>query len=194
VATAEVVLRGEGENAALAGYVVPRAGAGSPDPAELRGHLTGLLPLHMVPTAWAVLDALPLTASGKPDLAALPEPTGGVRTAEPLASDAERRVATAWATVLDAPVEDRHADFFALGGHSLTGYQVMAGLAPGAPLRLLFEHPTVAALTEALEAWADRAEPEALDDDLTAGLSDAEVEALLAAWETTPTDPTEDLK
>ncbi|MFF7633259.1 amino acid adenylation domain-containing protein [Kitasatospora sp. NPDC008050] len=205
VAAAVVVLRGEGESAALAGYVVPRDPALPPDPAGLRGFLTGHLPLHLVPTAWAVLAALPLTPSGKPDLAALPEPTSGQRAAEPLGSAAERRVAEAWSAVLGRPVEDRNADFFALGGHSLAGYQVMAALAPGAPLRLLFEHPTVAELAGALaDGAAGAVGPDGLDDaagavgedgeDPTAGLSDAEIDALLAAWDGAPTEATEEIQ
>ncbi|GAB2739978.1 non-ribosomal peptide synthetase [Kitasatospora kifunensis] len=198
VAAAVVVLRGEGEGAALAGYVVPGEAAAGLDPAELRGFLAGRLPLHLVPTAWAILDALPLTASGKPDLAALPEPTGGRRAAEPLGTAAERRVAEAWSAVLGAPVEDRNADFFALGGHSLAGYQVMAALAPGAPLRLLFEHPTVAELARVLaETTGSSGGPDgegAAAEDPTAGLSDAEIEALLAAWDGAPTEATEEMQ
>ncbi len=198
VAAAAVVLRGEGESAGLAAYLVPRGAPGEVEPAALRGYLVRKLPLHLVPTAWAVLTALPLTASGKLDVAALPEPTGERRAAQPLGSAAEHRVAQVWSEALGTPVEDRNADFFALGGHSLTGYQVMARLDPGAPLRLLFEHPTVAGLTEALADLARSPGAAAAPDtdplDPTAGLSDSEIDALLAAWDGAPTDPTEELQ
>ncbi|OXM42619.1 non-ribosomal peptide synthetase [Amycolatopsis alba] len=59
----------------LAAYVTPR-GEKRPTAAELRAYLTALLPAHMVPSVYLVLDRLPLLPSGKLDRAALPSPTG----------------------------------------------------------------------------------------------------------------------
>ncbi|HEX8245282.1 MAG TPA: amino acid adenylation domain-containing protein, partial [Longimicrobium sp.] len=73
VVQAAVTARGEGAERRLAAYVVPAAGA-SPTVAELRAHVAARLPEHMVPRAWRVMDALPLTPSGKVDRRALPEP------------------------------------------------------------------------------------------------------------------------
>src|SRR5262249_28399923 len=76
VTEAAVALQpGAGGERRLVGYVVAR-GAAELDASELRRHAEGLLPAPMVPAAWVILDALPLTPSGKVDRGALPAPTG----------------------------------------------------------------------------------------------------------------------
>ena len=80
VAQAAVVVREDGAGRQLAAYVVAAAGAGI-DPAALRRGLGERLPEYMVPSSFTVLDALPLTGSGKVDRRALPapeRPAGGV--------------------------------------------------------------------------------------------------------------------
>ncbi|MCZ1005685.1 hypothetical protein O1L68_01565 [Streptomyces lydicus] len=62
-------------HARLAAYLVPAAGSGAPAASELRTALGRTLPPHMMPAAFVVLDALPLTTSGKLDRRALPAPT-----------------------------------------------------------------------------------------------------------------------
>src|SRR5690606_12237084 len=59
----------------LVAYIVPVSGA-PPDPAALRAYLAERLPDYLVPTAYVVMDALPLNASGKVDRKALPAPEG----------------------------------------------------------------------------------------------------------------------
>ncbi|MFJ7903269.1 non-ribosomal peptide synthase/polyketide synthase [Streptomyces sp. NPDC096198] len=136
--------------------------AAPPAAAELRAHLERLLPAHMVPAAYVPLAALPLTGNGKLDRRALPAPgpdgfaAGTDRT--PPRTPAERLVATAWADVLDTEVVGAHDDFFALGGDSLLAVRVTSRLrtAFGTDVspRLLFTHPTVAALAAALDGPA----------------------------------------
>jgi len=142
----------------LVAYVVGTGGT-APAAAELRRFLAGRLPAHMVPVAFAVLDALPLTPNGKVDRAALPdpEPVGGARTSghgeRPL-STAEARVAAIWARVLGADVAGLRAedDFFELGGHSLMATQVIAGMreefGTPTPLRAIFDAPTLASAVD----------------------------------------------
>ncbi|MGW3464425.1 condensation domain-containing protein, partial [Streptomyces olivaceoviridis] len=129
-----------------------------PPAAELRAHLEGLLPAHMVPAAYVPMAALPLTANGKLDRRALPAPgpdgfaADGTRT--PPRTPAERLVAAAWADVLDTGGVGADDDFFALGGDSILAVRVTSRLraAFGTDVspRLLFTHSTLSALAAAL--------------------------------------------
>ncbi|MFI1993516.1 amino acid adenylation domain-containing protein [Actinoplanes sp. NPDC020271] len=129
---------------------------------ELRDHLAARLPAPLVPAAVVVLDALPLTSSGKVDKEALPAAeTLTAAGAEP-ADDAERTLANVFAGLLGLGEQaiGRHDGFFALGGDSILAIQLVsrarvAGLhfAP----RQVFEHQTVAALARAAGAAAGSA-------------------------------------
>ncbi|MYR86348.1 hypothetical protein GTY41_15765, partial [Streptomyces sp. SID685] len=94
-----------------------------PPAAELRAHLEGLLPAHMVPAAYVPMAALPLTVNGKLDRRALPAPGpdgfAADRERTPLRTHAERLVAAAWTDVLDTDEVGADDDFFALGGDSI---------------------------------------------------------------------------
>jgi acyl carrier protein len=139
----------------LVGYVVPSNGAvGSA--AELRAHLAERLPEYMVPSAFVVLESVPLTASGKVDRRALPAPEagGGTEYVAP-GNETEEVLAGIWAAVLRVERVGVHDDFFELGGHSLLATQVVSRvrqeLGVEVPLRALFAAPTVAALAGRLE-------------------------------------------
>ncbi|MFE5581702.1 amino acid adenylation domain-containing protein [Kitasatospora sp. NPDC056531] len=133
VAEARVVVRGQGDQRRLVGYVVPaddrRGESGGPQEQELREQLDtamrAALPPYMVPSAYVLLDALPLTGNGKLDTAALPEPEAPVRSAVsgPVAplTDTERIVSEVWAELLhtDAGLLDAQSGFFEFGGNSL---------------------------------------------------------------------------
>ncbi|WP_432921027.1 amino acid adenylation domain-containing protein [Microbispora sp. CA-135349] len=125
------------------------------DTRELERRLSDLLPDYMVPRRWVLLDALPVTASGKVDRTALPEP-GGDAPPEPPGTEAELLVSEVWNAVLDRPVAGVHDDFFALGGHSATAALVAARLSDAldltVPVRLLFEHRTLAGYAAGIEA------------------------------------------
>jgi len=141
----------------LVAYVVPAPGA-APAAADLRGILRDRLPAFMVPAAVEILDALPLTSSGKLDRRALPEPAW--ERGEPAATaprgPVEELVAAAWAEVLDLDRVGVHEDFFDLGGHSLLASRVTSrirrDLGVEVPLASLFERPTVAGLARWVEA------------------------------------------
>ena len=104
----------------LVAYIVGEAGR--PSDAEARDWLRRRLPEYMVPSAFVHLSALPTTASGKLDKAALPAPSPrgpGRIGAQAPRNDTEKRVAALWADLLAMPVTDVDSDFFDMGGHSL---------------------------------------------------------------------------
>ncbi|MET9443779.1 non-ribosomal peptide synthase/polyketide synthase [Streptomyces sp. NPDC006610] len=159
VRDAVVVVRGgDGSGSArLVAYVVPAAPDQAPA-SELRDHLAGLLPPHMVPSAFVPLERLPLTPNGKTDRRALPEPgaahtAAGPRTAP--RTDTEKRIARIWADVLGVPEVGAHDNFFHLGGDSILSMQVVSRLRrDGLHLatRDLFTHQTVAELAAVVAA------------------------------------------
>jgi len=149
VVQAAVVARGDGAAKRLAAYVVAAAGAEQSVP-ELRAHLAARLPEYMVPAAWRVMEALPLTPSGKVDRRSLPDAEAVAAAAHvPPRTPAERLVADAWEAVLGVR-PGAHDNFFDLGGHSLRATQVIGRIRRAfgidLPLRALFEDPTVAGL------------------------------------------------
>src|SRR5262249_5466870 len=163
----------------------------------VRASLKGKLPEYMVPSAFVVLDALPLGPNGKVDRNSLPAPD----TARPQSDDSyvapagpvEETVARVWAEVLGLERLGTQANFFELGGHSLLATQVLSRLRQAfpvdIPLRRLFEEPTVANLARAItESRGESAD--GLIDTARAGdadqllshldhLSDEEIDSLL---------------
>ncbi|MCP3140924.1 non-ribosomal peptide synthase/polyketide synthase [Pyxidicoccus xibeiensis] len=131
---------------------------------ELRARLEQRLPGYMVPGAFVVLDALPLTANGKVDRKALPAPRLEREADEgfvPPRTDAERALAEIWQEVLGLKRVGARDNFFELGGHSLLATQVASRIrqrfGTQFPLRVLFEFPTL----EQVAARLDSASPEA---------------------------------
>ncbi|MET8682675.1 amino acid adenylation domain-containing protein [Streptomyces sp. NPDC004732] len=158
---AAVVLKGGPEGERLAAYLVPSGDAAGArvrdDVRPVRDALATLLPAHMVPAVYALVEQLPLTPNGKVDAAALPEPT----TLSAGASNApvtrtEEDVCAAMADLLGLAEVGREDDFFALGGHSLLATRLLSAVAERTsvrlPVRALFEAPTVAALALAVDA------------------------------------------
>ena len=139
----------------LVAYLVPAAGA--VPPAELRGHLAGRLPEHMVPGEYVALDAFPRTPSGKLDRRALPEPQGAGAGDGYLAprTPAEERVAELFAAILGVRRVGVRDDFFALGGHSLLAtslaVRVREALGVEIPLHAVFGARTVGELAVLVE-------------------------------------------
>ncbi len=167
VVDAAVVVRGDGSDAHLVGYLaVGPSAATAVSATGVEERLRARVPDHMVPRRWVVLDALPLTASGKVDRGALPAPgresnggeSGRASGRDRIAprTDAELLAAEVWEAVLGVAEVGAHDDFFALGGHSLAATRVVgrliAALDLAVPVRLLFEHPVLADFAAGLEA------------------------------------------
>ncbi|WP_157535112.1 non-ribosomal peptide synthetase [Nocardia inohanensis] len=140
----------------LVAYLVP-AGA-EIDVARVKSALTAALPSYMVPSAFVVLEALPLNVNGKLDRKALPEPEFETTAFRAPSTPIEEIVANVFAEVLGAERVGADDDFFALGGNSLVATQVAARLGAAldtrVPVRLLFEASTVAALAVKVEQRA----------------------------------------
>ena len=158
VSQARVVVREQqpGEKS-LVGYVVKTEGAAL-DIVVLQAHLAQRLPEYMLPAAIVQIEQMPMTANGKLDRNALPDPdeskvaTSG-RGPETLT---EELVATIWEQVLRREDITRDASFFELGGHSLLATQVVSRIRSvfdvDLPVRALFEKPTVAGLAEEIDS------------------------------------------
>ncbi|MDY7077386.1 MAG: amino acid adenylation domain-containing protein [Chloroflexota bacterium] len=159
VREAVVLAREDGEEGKrLVGYVAPE-GEQSPGVTALRGFLKGRLPEYMIPSAFVILESLPLTPSGKVDRRALPAPDGARPELEAVyvapRTPMEELLANIWAQVLGIERVGVYDNFFELGGHSLLATQLISRLHEAfrveLPLRDLFESPTVAALAECVE-------------------------------------------
>jgi thioesterase domain-containing protein len=157
IAQAVVVPRGRPEQELrLVAYLVAEGGSAI-EVTALRAALEATLPRYMVPSAFVVLDALPLTANAKIDRAALPEPSRE-RGAEPgfLAprSRDEWLLARIWEELLDVAPVGLDDDFFALGGHSLLAIRLRARVRQvlGRELTLheVLDDPTVRGMARAL--------------------------------------------
>ncbi|HET7460820.1 MAG TPA: amino acid adenylation domain-containing protein [Longimicrobium sp.] len=167
----------------LVAWVEPASAQGM-DPAGLRGWLAGRLPEWMLPAAWVIVDALPITANGKVDRAALPDPDGASRAhaeeyVEP-STDTEGELAELWRQLLGVERVGARDSFFAVGGHSLLAMQLASRLQQhfGAelPLRALFDHPRLAEMAARIDQARD-AELAALLAEVE-GMSDEEARAL----------------
>ncbi|MEU4776726.1 amino acid adenylation domain-containing protein [Micromonospora sp. NPDC023633] len=178
VAHAVVAVRGEERDPVLTGYVVWQTGLRATW-SELRAHLRVTLPDHMVPTAFAALDQLPMTPTGKVDRAALPDVvvTRSERTYVPPRDDIGKIVAGVWERELDIDRVGLDDDFFELGGHSLRAARVVSRLRQALRIELavrtLFEFPVLARFVDAVKRARHEAQPEIppRPDDVQARLS-----------------------
>jgi acyl-coenzyme A synthetase/AMP-(fatty) acid ligase/acyl carrier protein len=133
------------------------------DPDAMRTHVRQHVPDYMVPSAFLVIDALPLTANGKLDRRALPAPPAISRRLpqpdEASASELELEILSIWREVLGNERVGPQDDFFELGGHSLLALRIQARIRASfgreMPLRILFDARTVAGVA----AWVDGSSP-----------------------------------
>ena len=157
IADAAVTVAGEHDDKRLAAFIVSRAPVAV---SELRAFLRRRLPEYMVPSAFATLDALPLSPSGKVDRRALhlaeqivPEP---VATPAAPRSPVEEVLIGIWADLLGAEQVGIDDDFFALGGHSLLAVRLIsrvnAALGTNLPLAALMTSTSPRALAAEVAA------------------------------------------
>ena len=183
------------EDKRIVAYVVLNQKCESPAD-ELRRAIKEKLPSYMIPSAFVVLEAMPLTPNGKIDRKALPAPDQtrpdieGVFVAP--RTPIEEMIADIWSQVLKLEKVGVHDKFFSLGGHSLLATQVAQRVRETfkvpLPLRLFFETPTVADLADYVVRSQVR---EADDATLSAALAELsqlspeEMESLLATQRVT---------
>ncbi|MGD7085460.1 amino acid adenylation domain-containing protein, partial [Ralstonia pseudosolanacearum] len=141
----------------LVAYLVPEAG-GALHAATLRDSLARELADYMLPSAYVMLDTLPLTVNGKLDRKALPAPQGDayVRRGDAAPQGAmETALAAIWSAVLQRESIGRHDNFFELGGHSLLAVRLLSQIRDALqlemPLSALFSHPSLAGFAAAAE-------------------------------------------
>ncbi|WP_277810185.1 amino acid adenylation domain-containing protein [Chromohalobacter canadensis] len=169
-------------NASIQAGAQPSAQFGDElDAARLRAHLAARVPDYMVPAAFVALDDWPLTANGKLDRKALPAPAlAQVQQGRAPRSETEREMAALFAQVLgkgpgaspdesfgESPAEERSigadADFFALGGDSLSAVHLLLAIRQrwnrDLGLGVVFSSPTVAGLAALIDT------PSAMADD-----------------------------
>ncbi|WGV25099.1 amino acid adenylation domain-containing protein [Halotia branconii] len=146
---------------------------------NLRNFLKKKLPDYMIPAAFVVIFALPLTTNGKVNWRALPIPDITQRNLEvdfiAPSTPIEKELATIWTEVLKLTQVGVHDNFFELGGHSLLATQAISRLrevfALDFSLRYLFENPTIAELAQkVMEQQIEQAE----NDDLARILAEVD--------------------
>jgi surfactin family lipopeptide synthetase C len=153
----------------LVAYVV--AEETQPTTSTLRNFLKEKLPDYMIPAAFVLMEALPLTPNAKIDRRALPAQDITHRNSEvefvAPHTPTEQELATIWAEVLRLKQVGIHDNFFELGGHSLLATQVVSRLQEAFSLdfslRYLFENPTIAELSQkVISEQIEQAENDAL--------------------------------
>ncbi|MFJ6051603.1 amino acid adenylation domain-containing protein [Streptomyces sp. NPDC092307] len=139
----------------LVGYVIPATGSEDLRADEVKQWATGHMVEYMVPAHIVVMKEFPLTANGKLDRGALPEPATGAGDLAPPVTENERLVCAAVATVLRREAVGVDQDFFQLGGDSILAISLLSALREAGlhvTARQIFTHSVVGALA----AVADR--------------------------------------
>ncbi|MGV9798973.1 amino acid adenylation domain-containing protein [Mycobacterium sp. NPDC003449] len=141
----------------LVAYITPAADAGRVEIDRIRARVSAALPEYMIPSAYVELDEIPITAHGKIDRRALPEPEikSGTEFRDP-ATETERGVAALFAELLDRDQVGADDSFFDLGGHSLLATKLVAAVRTrfgvDVGVQDVFEHATVSGLATHVDA------------------------------------------
>jgi amino acid adenylation domain-containing protein len=164
----------------LIAYMVPNAGQ-QPSVKEVRGFLKERLPDFMIPSAFVVLDAMPLTPNGKVDRKALPLPEKVRPELEsdfmPPRTPVEEKLSAIWAGLLGLENIGINDNFFELGGHSLLATRVISRVREEfkvkLDLRLFFStEPTISNLAQSIETLQWMAQKERPPHEFSTGERD----------------------
>ncbi|MFB6453970.1 amino acid adenylation domain-containing protein [Chitinophaga sp. Hz27] len=148
-----IVLAASGVNNTqqLLAYLVPKSDE-TIDITGLQAFLKATLPSYMLPAAILTVPAFPLTGNGKLDRKALPKPdfsSMDTTTAEPLQTKKEMVLAAIWSELLKTDVQNRHANFFSLGGDSILAIRVVIAARKNElsiEVKDIFDYPVLSAL------------------------------------------------
>ncbi|MEZ4646804.1 MAG: thioesterase domain-containing protein [Chloroflexota bacterium] len=144
----------------LIAYIVPKPGQPEPVVADLRHFLRDRFPMYMVPSAFVLLSAIPMTPNGKIDRRALPDPDwGNLETQDSYATprnDIEERLIVIWEHLLGVHPVGAKDNFFEIGGHSLLAVRLFVRIEQefgvNLPLTSLFQEATVRHLANLIQA------------------------------------------
>jgi len=146
-------------NKRLVSYIVPE---GYYEKEEIIAYLKDKLPEYMVPALLVEMEVLPLTANGKVDRKALPDPDAGELLKDQYIgprNETEQKLAAIWQDVLEVEQVGVYDDFFELGGHSLLAVRLISAIrkefAVEMPIGEVFDHPTIALLAAQLAKPSD---------------------------------------
>ena len=147
-------------NKKLVGYIVPTEGNFEKE--VILAYLKNKLPAYMIPSTLVELASLPLTANGKIDRKALPDPNAEealINLYVAPANETETRLAEIWQVILEVEPIGVNDDFFELGGHSLLAVRLVSAIRKSfeveIPISHIFDYPTVALLANELDAKND---------------------------------------
>jgi amino acid adenylation domain-containing protein len=149
----------------LVGYVVADAATGGVTVSELRAFLSSVVPSHMIPAQLVFLDRLPLSANGKLDRQALPDPAGErPRVATTLVApqeDIEARLVAIWEALLGVSPIGVSDSFFELGGDSLQAIhlclEILTTFGVDIPPSAIFPQPTIAHIAALIREYREGA-------------------------------------
>jgi amino acid adenylation domain-containing protein len=161
VRQAFVATEGDAADKHLVAYCEPSGGAAM-DEQQLRSHARAVLPGHMVPSRFVVVDRLPISVNGKVDRAALArhrrQPVRDEAGAHHAWTAAQQPFVEIWCELLGAEHASPHDSFFDVGGNSLLATRLVARVSARLrcelPLRVLFDIPNLGDLV----AWFEQAE------------------------------------
>jgi amino acid adenylation domain-containing protein len=163
----KVAVRGDSsETKRILAWVLPEQGSLLDAPA-LSAWLEARLPAYLRPDGVALVDVFPVTANGKIDVAALPDPARKAAEAKAYSApegETEQKLAALWSELLQVPEIGRDDDFFTLGGHSLLALRLFSRInrefGRTLPLAALLGHPTISKLAALLCPQAEAGLPD----------------------------------